>query len=119
MDEIDIQLRIEELKEELAQEDKQWQLAGINPSMFQTDPYLMNIKLRMCQHIIKEKFDMSDEELDMYFKGALLEQFQMDRKMAEEAKKNAKPDIIVPPLGFKPPPLFGPNGKPFEVGGQG
>ena len=95
----------------IQQEEKRWEIDQVSKNMINADPYFMVIKLRMLIALVKEKFDLSEGEIDIYFKEAALEQLTADRKMVVKARKNMPQQP--PPLHLPFQGLLGPNGRPL------
>ena len=107
----DFQTRIDELDVLIGQEEKMWEVQGINPQMIMVNMYMMNMKMRMVINILRTKLEMSEEELNVWFKEAVLDQLKEDRKMVTKdmARQRMAESNGHLPFGG----IIGPNGQPL------
>lgn len=94
----------------IMQEEKMWEVQGINPAHITVNVYMLNMKMRMMQKLVADKLGLSEDELNMWFKQAVLEQLKDDRKMVmkAQAQQNIQRPGHLPFNG-----MLGPNGRPL------
>jgi hypothetical protein len=88
-----------------------WEISQITPLMVQIDSYLLNIKMRALLELVEHELNMTREEIEVYFKQAVLDQLKQDRKMITRARAQS-----LPPNGEVTNPfrgIFGPDGNPL------
>lgn len=109
-EEFDYTDAIAALDTQIAQEEKMWEVQHLNPSMVNVNTYLLNMKMRMMVKLLEVKFGMTEDEINVYFKEAVLAQLKEDRKMITKAMAQQK---LQQPghLPFKG--IIGPNGTPL------
>lgn len=107
---IDWQEQLDDLDVKIAQEEKMWEVQGINPAQITVNVYMLNMKMRMMQALIASKLEMTEEELNVWFKQAVLAQLKDDRKMVTKAmaQQNLQKPGHLPFNG-----MLGPNGRPL------
>lgn len=99
--------RMEELDQLIAQEEKQWQIAGVSRNMLNTDTYFLDFKVRTLLRIVEERLGITENEMNIMFKEVVLEKLKEDRKMLVKAMQMQH--IAIP----RPKGIIGPNGTPL------
>lgn len=101
------QERLDELDQLIRQEEKQWEIAGINRGMLSADTYFLDLKVQTLIRIVEEHLDITENQINIIFKEVALKKMQADRKMIVRALQQQQ--IAVP----APRGIIGPNGKPL------
>lgn len=90
-------VRIEELNKQIDAELKEWHKEGIDPSGWRMGgmEFLIRCENIAISKLLMEKFDMEQEDMDVYLKEVVLEQMKMLRPQAIEQKSKAMKEQIL------------------------
>jgi hypothetical protein len=106
----DLQDQLNTLDTLIAQEEKMWEVQGINPGAITVNVYMLNMKMRMMQKLVEVKLGLSEDEMNLWFKQAVLQQLKDDRKMVTKAQAQQK---LQQPGHLPFNGMLGPNGRPL------
>lgn len=107
-DGLSIEQKLQELNSAIDAEQALWQTNQINPGMIQVDAYMVHCKMQTVLRVLKERLDMSEEELLLIFKEEILNQMRNDRRMIIQARAAESS------LAIAQSKIIGANGQPLN-----